>query len=59
MVSVGRNGIGKSFGQLALAYDPNYPKKPNTRAATIVCTQDCVFAVMGKDDYRTVLDRAE
>jgi hypothetical protein len=38
MVSVGRNGIGKSFGQLALAYDPNYPKKPNTRAATIVCT---------------------
>ena len=59
MISVGRNGSGKSFGQLALAYDSNHPTKPNTRAATITCTKDCKFAVMGKSDYRNVLDRAQ
>jgi CRP-like cAMP-binding protein len=59
MITVANDGEGKSFGHLALAYDPNYPTKPNTRAATITCIQPCKFAVMGKTDYRTVLDRAD
>ena len=35
---------GKSFGELALI-----TSKP--RAATIVCKQDCDFAVLDKQDY--------
>lgn len=39
-----RLGNGKSFGEKALLSD-------SLRAATIVCSQNCHFAVMNKTDY--------
>jgi CRP-like cAMP-binding protein len=39
---------GKAFGELALI-------KNKPRAATIICLEDCHFAVMSKSDYEKVL----
>lgn len=44
-------GPGECFGELALS-----GKKP--RSATIKCLTNCIFAVMGKKDYQTNIDKA-
>ena len=43
---------GEYFGELALASD-----KPNARAATIMCTKNCIFGVVKKVDYRRVVGK--
>lgn len=45
-------GSGKSFGEKALISE-------SVRAATIVCTKNCYFAVMLKADYEKVLKKIE
>jgi CRP-like cAMP-binding protein len=45
-------GNGKSFGEKALINN-------SLRAATVVCTRPCHFAVMNKTDYDKVLRKIE
>jgi len=45
---VGVAGPGQSFGELALMYG-------SPRAATVITTQPCVFWVMDRDTYRSIL----
>ena len=52
LMEVGDLEIGKSFGELALI-------KNKPRAATIVCRQNCSFAVMDRNDYKKVLGKLE
>ena len=51
-MEVGDLEVGKSFGELALI-------KNKPRAATIVCRQNCSFAVMDRNDYKKVLGKLE
>lgn len=48
-------GAGKAFGEIALDIDPLHPQKMITRQATILCMEDCKFAIMTKKDYQDVL----
>ena len=43
---------GKSFGEMALINN-----KP--RGATILCKEDCHFATMGQEDYKSTLMKLE
>ena len=52
LVQVATITKGKSFGELALLSRAK-------RAATIICMEDCVFAVMVKSDYEKMLGRVE
>lgn len=45
-------GPGKSFGEKALITN-------SLRAANVICTKDCHFAVMAKNDYDKVLRKIE
>ncbi|KAJ4455783.1 putative cAMP-dependent protein kinase type I regulatory subunit [Paratrimastix pyriformis] len=45
---VGRSGPGQSFGELALMYG-------SPRAATVVCATDCMFWVMDRNTFRSIL----
>lgn len=45
---VGRAGPGQSFGELALMYG-------SPRAATVISKTQCVFYVLDRDTYRSVL----
>ena len=54
-------GPGKSFGELAVQKHVSAKKAhlAKARAATVVCRTDCKFAVMGKEDYQSVLDNID
>lgn len=52
LIEVNTLNTGASFGELALLSN-----KP--RAATIICKEDCHFAVLEKDDFRRILKSAE
>ena len=45
-------GSGKSFGEKALITN-------SLRAATVICSKNCHFAVMSKNDYDKVLRKIE
>jgi hypothetical protein len=47
-----RIGAGRSFGEKALLNEA-------TRAATIICSKNCHFAVMNKAEYIKVLRKIE
>jgi hypothetical protein len=51
MVPFSHLGIGKSFGELALAVNKDFPNKNIPRAASVVCQRDSIFAVINKSDY--------
>ena len=44
--------VGNSFGEMALLNS-----KP--RNATISCVEPCAFAIVNKEDYKAILERAE
>lgn len=44
--------VGSSFGELALINDAK-------RTATIVAKEDCIFAVMEKHNYKSILGAQE
>jgi hypothetical protein len=51
--------LGQAFGDLALRVDKNNPDKVVRRAASITTTKDSIFAIIGKHDYRAVLEKIE
>ncbi len=55
MLSVGFMKEGTAFGEYALQYDPQYPSKGKTRAATIMTILPCIFAVMDKLSYQNLI----
>ena len=59
MVPVVLYGAGKAFGELALTKDVNAPNRILPRAASVLCSTDCTFAVMNKADYQNVLDHID
>ena len=52
LIEVNVLSIGSSFGELALLSN-----KP--RAATIICREECDFAVLEKEDFRKILKYSE
>ena len=54
MIPVSLLGIGKCFGELALEFDPKNPTKKIKRQASILCTEDCQFAIISKKDYISI-----
>ena len=59
MLPVVHLGQGKSFGELALAYDPKHPYRVVTRQASILCLENCKFATMNKNDYIEILQKID
>ena len=51
MVPVSLLGMGKCFGELALVDDPTKRLQNNKRQASILCLEDCQFAIISKKDY--------
>lgn len=50
MLEVNELGVGDSFGELALIND-------RPRMATIICKEDCEFAILERDQYKEILGR--
>jgi hypothetical protein len=48
MIPYSHLGVGKTFGELALQINKEFPNRPITRAATITCVTNCEFATMSK-----------
>ena len=59
MVRQAVKSAGESFGELALKFDQDHPQKEFTRQATITTKCDCVFAIIGKQDYRNCFERID
>lgn len=59
MIPVVWLGKGLHFGDSALRAHKDPTSKSNLRNATIRCECDCIFATMSKDDYQSILDRAD
>lgn len=52
LTRVGQQGPGYAFGELALL-----ERKP--RAATIICEEDCDFAILDKAPFQQILCKSE
>ena len=59
MIPVVKLGAGKSFGELALTKDVDDPNRILPRAASVLCSTECTFAVMNKADYQNVLENID